>query len=154
MTLKELIKAETIASMKNRDKTKLSTLRLINTAITNKEIDLGIKGKEDLKDNEVISVLKSMVKSRENAIEIYEKVNDLETVANEKAEIEIINKFLPTMYNEEKTNEIAELAIKETNSNSIKDMKTVMSHIASRSDANNINKTLLAKIIKDRLNSQ
>lgn len=145
------IKAETIAAMKSKDKKKLSTLRLINTSITNKEIDLEIKGKEDLSDNEVISVLRSMVKSRENVIEIYEKVNDLDSVANEKAEIDIINTFLPILYNEEKTIAIAESAINETQSNSIKDMKKVMANIANRVDANSINKTLLAKIIKDKL---
>lgn len=151
MKLKMQIKAETIAAMKSKDKKKLSTLRLINTSITNKEIDLEIKGKEDLSDNEVINVLRSMVKSRENVIEIYEKVNDLDSVANEKAEIEIINTFLPILYNEEKTIAIAESAINETQSNSIKDMKKVMANIANRVDANNINKTLLAKIIKDKL---
>lgn len=151
MKLKMQIKAETIAAMKSKDKKKLSTLRLINTSITNKEIDLEIKGKEDLSDNEVISVLRSMVKSRENVIEIYEKVNDLDSVANEKAEIDIINTFLPILYNEEKTIAIAESAINETQSNSIKDMKKVMANIANRVDANSINKTLLAKIIKDKL---
>jgi len=152
MSLKNKIKAEIIAAMKAKDSNKLDILRLMSSFISNKEIALGIKGKEDLNDNEVMNILKSMVKSRENAIVEYEKINDTDSIANEKREIEIIVNFLPKPYNESETIAIVENIIKDINANSVKDTGKIMSVLNAREDANKFNKTLVAKIIKEKLN--
>lgn len=137
-------------AMRAKDAQKLSLIRLMLSFITNKEIDKGIKGSEDLGDADVIAVLKSMVKSREHVIAQYEQSNDTEAIEKERQEINLIKEFLPVQYDKEKLEAILEEIIEVTGATSIKDMGKIMSAISAREDNSSIDRSLVSAILKSK----
>jgi len=117
-------------SIKEKDSNSINTLRLVRSAIKDKQIS--IRGKQgNLSDGDVLSLLQNMVKQRKDSIEAFEKANRQDLIDKEKAEINVIETFLPEQKSEKETEEIIIKIIKENNFSSIKDMGKLMNLIKS-----------------------
>ena len=87
-------------SIKEKDSNSINTLRLIKSAVKDKQI--AVRGKQDeLSDEDIISLLQSLIKQRKDSIEAFQKANRTDLIDKEKAEIEVIELFLPEQKNEE-----------------------------------------------------
>ena len=118
-------------SIKEKDSNSINTLRLIRSAIKDKQI--AIRGKQDnLSNGEILSILQNLVKQRKDSIEAFKKANRQDLIDKESAEIIIIETFLPTQKTENETKEIIEILIKENNFSSIKEMGKLMSLIKTK----------------------
>ena len=115
-------------AMKEKDAERLSTLRLINAAIKDMDIDLRGKGEEDAEvtDADVLGILGKMVKQRQESARAYEEGGRLELAEKELSEITVIEEFLPRQLSEEETAAAVEAAIAEVGAESIRDMGKVM----------------------------
>ena len=150
--IREQLKKALIEALKNKDEKKTATIRLINAAIKDKDIEARPKGITDgIDDTAVMSLLQSMVKQRKESIEMYKQGNREDLVASEQAEIDIINHFLPQQMNEEETKQAIATVIQETGSTYIKDMGKVMGGLKAKyagkmdfSTASQLIKTLLS----------
>ena len=151
MSLQIKIETKLNEALKNKDKKTYSTLRLVVAAIKDTLIAKKIKDKQTLSDNDLISLLKKMVKQRNDSCEAYKKGGRNELVENEMSEIKIINEFLPKQLNEEETKKICLDTIKTVGASSVKDMGKVMSALKKDySDVLDFSK--VSKIIKANLN--
>ena len=131
MSLQKKIEDKLSQSLKNKEKNTFPTLRLIISAI--KDVKIAKKIKEgSLGDADVVSILKKMVKQRNDSCEAYKKAGRDDLLKSEKSEIEIINQFLPKQLSEEETKKICEEAIKKVGASSIKDMGKVMGELKSK----------------------
>ncbi len=136
-------------SIKEKDSNSINTLRLIKSAIKDKQISL--RGKqEDFTDSDIISLLQSLIKQRKDSIEAFGKANRDDLIKKEQSEINIIEIFLPKQKNLNETKEIIENIINENNFQSIKDMGKLMSIIKSEY-LGQIDLGLAGKIAKDSL---
>ena len=127
MSLREKINQEFSIALKNKNKTMVSTLRLILAAIKEKDIANRSGGKkEEVKDPEIIKVLQKMKKQRQDSAELYRKGDRQELLSAEEAEIKIIETFLPKQLSEEEVNKICKEIIASTKAKSIKDMGKIM----------------------------
>ena len=133
MPLKETIETEYKSALKSKDKTKISTYRLILSSIKDLEI-LNRSGpnKKQTDDEEIKKLLKKMVKQRAESIDIYKKNNRSDLLEIEQNEYNILTSFLPKQLNEEDTKKICEVIISELGANSIKDMGKVMGELKKR----------------------
>ncbi len=115
-------------AMKAKDAERLSTLRLINAAIKDMDIDLRGKGEEDAEvtDADVLGILGKMVKQRQESARAYEEGGRLELAEKELAEISVIEEFLPRQLSAAETARAVEAAIAEVGAESIRDMGKVM----------------------------
>ncbi len=118
-------------SIKEKDSNSINTLRLIRSAIKDKQISL--RGKQvNITDNDVLLLLQNLIKQRHDSIEAFKKANRDDLIEKEKAEINVIERFLPEQKNEKETEEIIKEIIKENNLSTIKDMGKVMNIIKSK----------------------
>jgi uncharacterized protein YqeY len=129
MSLQNKIEEKLNQSLKNKDKNLYPTLRLIISAIKDVVIANRTKEKKDLTDQDVIGLLKKMVKQRNESCEVYKQAGRTELLESETREIEIINSFLPKQLSEDETKNLCEAAIKKTGASSIKDMGKVMDEL-------------------------
>ena len=151
MSLKKQIEDNLNKSLKAKDKKTYPTLRLIVSAIKDAEIAGRSKGQEDIKDNDIIALLKKMIKQRKESCEVYKKAGRTELLENENREIEVINKFLPNQLSEEETKKICEETIKSVNAKSMKDMGKIMGVLKSK-HADNLDFSKVSSILKGLLN--
>ena len=115
-------------SIKEKDSNSINTLRLIKSAIKDKQIS--IRGKQDdLTDGDILSLMQNLIKQRKDSIEAFKKANRTDLIEKEQAEIDIIQIFLPEQKNENETKEIIENEIRNNNFSSIKDMGKLMNII-------------------------
>ena len=130
MSLKETIETEYKKALKSKEKTKISTYRLILSSIKDLEI-LNRSGpnKKETDDEDIKKLFKKMVKQRAESIEIYKKNNRNDLLEVEQNEYNILCSFLPKQLNEEDTKKICEEIISKLNVNSIKDMGKVMGEL-------------------------
>ena len=127
MSLKDTIETEYKNALKSKDKTKISTYRLILSSI--KDLDISNRSgpnKKETDDDDIKKLLKKMVKQRAESIEIYKKNNRNDLLEIEQNEYAIITNFLPKQLSEEETKKICEEIIAKLGANSIKDMGKVM----------------------------
>tara|TARA_B100001105_G_scaffold88318_1_gene70113 strand:+ start:170 stop:628 length:459 start_codon:yes stop_codon:yes gene_type:complete len=133
MALREKINQQFNTALKNKNKTLVSTLRLIVAAIKERDIANRKGGKkEEVKDQEIIKVLQKMKKQRQDSASLYEKGGRQELLNIEKAEIEIIDTFLPKQLNEEETKKICKEIIESIGASSIKDMGKIMGSLKQK----------------------
>ena len=133
MALREKINQQFNTALKNRNKTLVSTLRLIVAAIKERDIANRKGGKkEEVKDQEIIKVLQKMKKQRQDSASLYEKGGRQELSNVEKAEIEVIDTFLPKQLNEEETKKICKEIIESIGASSIKDMGKIMGSLKKK----------------------
>lgn len=113
-------------AMKSGEKLKLSTLRLVNAAIKNADIEARGGGKPPLDDTALLGLLQKMIKQRQESVELYEKGGRAELAAGERGEIEIIQGFLPKQMSDAEVDAAIKAAIAETGAASVKDMGKVI----------------------------
>ncbi len=133
MDLRDKITASMKAAMKAKEADRLSTLRLINAAI--KDRDIAARGSvEDgiVGDDVVLAILGKMVKQRQESARAYDEGGRLELAEKERAEIGVIEEFLPRQLTEAETEAAVAAAITETEATSIRDMGKVMAALKSR----------------------
>ena len=151
MSLQIKIEKKLNEALKTKDKKTYSTLRLVVAAIKDTMIAKKIRDKQTLPDNELILLLKKMVKQRNDSCDAYRKGGRNELLENEMSEIKIINEFLPKQLSEEETKKICLDTIKTIGASSVKDMGKVMGALKKQySDVLDFSK--VSKIIKDNLN--
>ncbi len=119
-------------AMKDKDSRRLSTVRLINAAIQERDIALRGKGKDKADDEEVLDILTKMVKQREESSKMYREGNRPELEAQELEEMDIIREFLPTQLTPEESEAAVSEAISETGAESLRDMGKVMGILKER----------------------
>tara|TARA_B000000441_G_C21378030_1_gene142415 strand:+ start:26 stop:481 length:456 start_codon:yes stop_codon:yes gene_type:complete len=151
MSLKKQIEDNLNEALKAKDKKTYPTLRLIVSAIKDAEIAGRSKGQKDIKDSDIIALLKKMIKQRNESCEVYKKAGRTELLENENREIEVINKFLPNQLSEEETKKICEETIKSVNATSMKDMGKIMGVLKSK-HADSLDFSKVSSILKGLLN--
>ncbi|AHV98441.1 GatB/YqeY domain-containing protein [Paenibacillus sp. 7124] len=143
MNLSERLNEDMKQAMKSKDKFKLSTIRMVRSTIKNLEIDL----KRALDDNEVLDILSREIKQRKDALQEFEKAGRDELAATNKAEIEIIQEYLPEQLSEEEIQVIVQQTIQETGASSKSEMGKVMSalmpKVKGRADGKLVNQAVL-----------
>ena len=152
MSLRKKINEQFNIALKNKNKTLVSTLRLILAAIKERDIaNRTVEKKEVVKDPEIIKVLRKMKKQRQDSANLYKKGERQELLEAEEAEIKIIDTFLPKQFSEEETKKICKGAIETLGVSSIKDMGKIMSSLKQKySDSIDFSKVNL--IVKELLN--
>ena len=150
MSLQSNIETKLSEALKAQDKKTYSTLRLVIAAIKDTMIAKKIRDKNTLPDNDLIALLKKMVKQRNDSCEAYKKAGRKELLENEMSEIAIINDFLHKQLNEVETKKICLEKIKEVGAVSIKDMGKVIGSLKKEySDVMDFSK--VSQIIKENL---
>ncbi len=133
MDMRERIGVALKDAMKSRDSARLSTLRLINAAIKDKDIALrGEGGDATVGDAEVLAILGRMVKQRQESVRAYEEGGRLELAEKEEAEIGVIGEFLPRPLAPDEVAAAIRAAIAETGATSIRDMGRVMAALKAK----------------------
>ena len=133
MTLREKINEQFNAALKSKNKTLVSTFRLILAAIKERDIaNRTSEKKEAVKDVEIIKVLRKMKKQRQDSAELYKRGERQELLEVEEAEIKIIDSFLPKQLNEDETKKICKETIESLGASSIKDMGKIMGQIKQK----------------------
>ena len=127
MPLREKINEQFTAALKSKNKTLVSTLRLILAALKERDIaNRSATSKEGIKDPEIIKLLKKMKKQRQDSADLYQKGGRQELQEAENEEIKIIESFLPKQLGEEETKKICKEAIESLNASNIKDIGKIM----------------------------
>ena len=127
MSIRKKIEADLQLALKEKNRTVISTLRLIIAGIKDKDIAFRSKdNKEGIKEDDIKQLLKKMIKQRNESIEIYKKGNRNDLLDIEKKEVQIISAFLPKQFSEEETNKICKETINKVGATSVKDMGKVM----------------------------
>ena len=119
-------------AMKARSERQVSTLRLMNAAIKDKDIEARGLGKGPLSDEDLLSLFQKMVKQRQESADLYEKGGRPELAAQENEEIAIINGYLPKQMSEDEMKAAIAAAIKETGAAAVKDMGKVIGVLRSK----------------------
>ncbi len=149
MSLVDKIDEKYKVSIKEKDNNAINTLRLIKSAIKDKEIALRTK-QEKLLDKDILSLLQNMIKQRKDSIEAFAKANRNDLIEKEENEVLVIEKFLPQQLDEGETEEIITKIIQENNLSSLKDMGKLMSIIRT-SYVGQIDMGVAGKIAKSSL---
>ena len=151
MSLKIKIEEKLNRALKDKDKNTYPTLRLVVSTIKDAEIANRTKDNKDISDGEITSILKKMIKQRNESCEVYKKAGRSELLENEIKEIDVISVFLPKQLSEEETKKICADVVKSVGASSMKDMGKVMGALKSKhSDTLDFSK--VNSIIKELLN--
>jgi len=130
--IRDDIKAALVAAMKGGDKAATGTIRLIQSAVLNRDIEARTGGAPADDDALVTEVLQKMIKQRRESADLYRKGNREELAAAEEAEIAVIERFLPKQMSDEEAREAISSIIAETGASSMKDMGRVMAEVKAR----------------------
>ena len=152
MPLKETIETEYKNALKSKDKSKISTYRLILSSI--KDLDISNRAgpnKKTTDDEDIKKLFRKMIKQRAESIDIYKKNNRLDLLEVEQNEHEILSSFLPKQLNDEETKKICEEAISNLGAASIKDMGKIMGELKKKY-ADKIDFAKAGSLIKQLLN--
>ena len=152
MALKETIETEYKNALKSKDKTKISTYRLILSSI--KDLDIVNRSgpnKKDTDDEDIKKLLKKMVKQRAESIDIYEKNNRKDLLEVEQKEFDLISTFLPQQLSEDETKKICIETISKLGAESIKDIGKVMGEL-KKQYPDNLDFAKAGPLLKELLN--
>ncbi|HYS48814.1 MAG TPA: GatB/YqeY domain-containing protein [Xanthobacteraceae bacterium] len=119
-------------AMKSGDKRRVSTLRLVNSALKNADIEARGQAKPPLGDDELLGLLQKLIKQRQESIELYEKGGRPELAAQEREEIAIIAGYLPSQMSEEEAKAAIAGVVTEIGAQGMKDMGKVMGALKQR----------------------
>ena len=147
MALRETIVSDMKSAMKAREMDKVSTLRMVQSSLKNKEIELR---PNELTEKGVQSVLKKLVKQRKDSIEQYQNAGRQDLADKEQAELNVIEHYLPEQMGEEQVVKFVEEAIAETGATSMKDMGKLMQAVMAKTQGAADNK-LISQIVKSKL---
>lgn len=133
-------------AMKSNDKLRLSAIRMMRSAVKNKEIEV----RRALSDEDVIRVIQGMVRKGDESLEQFEKGGRADLVEKEKREIEVLKSFLPQALSQEEILKIIDESIQETQASSMKDlgkvMKSIMPKLEGKADGKLINQLVKEKL--------
>ena len=150
MSLKTQIEEKLNQALKDKDKNIYPTLRLVISAIKDVEIANRTKESKGISDSDITSILKKMLKQRNESYEVYKKAGRQELLDIEKKEIDIINTFLPKQLSEDETKKICADTIRSVGATSTKDIGKVIGQLKSKySDTLNFSK--VSFIVKELL---
>ena len=130
--IRDDIKTALVAAMKARDTTSTAAIRLIQSSIKNRDIELRTASTQPDDDLLVTEVLQKMIKQRRESIEMYEKGNRPELAAAEAAEVAVIERFLPRQMSEDEAKAAIDALATELGAESVKDMGRVMAALKER----------------------
>jgi uncharacterized protein YqeY len=147
MTLKERITSDMTAAMRSREAARLSTLRMVKAAVQNKEIEKG----GELTDEELTKLLQTLVKQRRDSVEQYEKAGRAELAEKERAEIVVVEEYLPRAATREEIERAVEEAVTETGASSLKEMGAVMKAALARLAGRNADGRVVSEVVKSKL---
>jgi uncharacterized protein YqeY len=119
-------------AMKAKDTRRLSTVRLIQTAVKDRDIANRGLGKDPVTDDDILQILQKMVKQREESAKIYQEAGRAELALQEREEIEVIKSFMPEQLSEEKVRELCQSVISETGSQGLRDMGKCMNALKEK----------------------
>jgi len=153
MSLQQQINQDLVQAMKNKEELKLSTLRMIKTALKNRQVDL----QRELEEAEVLQVLKTLIKQRQDSVEQYTQAGRTDLADTEQMEIAIIEQYLPPMLSEQQIECVVDETIRELGATSLKEMgavmKTVMGKLATAVvDGKMVNQMVRSKLSPGRTN--
>ena len=154
MDLKNKINLDYNEALKAKDKSKISTYRLILSAI--KDVDISNRSgskKKDTDDDDIKKLLKKMIKQRAESIDVYKKNNREDLLKVEEKESEILSSYLPKQLSEAETKKICEETVTKVNANSIKDMGKVMGEL-KKSHSDNLDFAKAGALLKELLNKK
>jgi uncharacterized protein YqeY len=147
MSLEEKLTQEMKAALKERDKTRLSTIRLIRDAVKKKEID---QGRETLDDDGIIKVISAMLRKGEDAIEQFKKGGRQDLVDEESRQLEVLKSFLPQQLSMQEIQSLIDEAIQKARAVDMRDlgkvMKILMPQVSGRADGKTVN-----EMVRERL---
>lgn len=126
MALRERFSDELKGAMKGGDKGRVATIRLIQAALKDRDIEQRGLGKEPLSDDEILGLLQKMLKQRQESIAIYAQNDRPELADAERAEVAVIESFMPQQMGEEEVRAAIEKAVADTGASSMKDMGKVV----------------------------
>jgi len=147
MSLKDQILADVTVAMKAKDAARTSTLRMLKAAIVNRQIEKG----GELDDEELMKLLRSQVKQRRDSVEQYEKGGRQDLVDKERAEIAVIEGYLPQAASQDEIDKAVAAAIAETGAASIKEMGAVMKAVMPRLAGKNADGRAVSETVKKKL---
>jgi uncharacterized protein YqeY len=148
--IRDDIKTALVSAMKGGDKARTATIRLIQAAIKNRDIELRTSAAPADDDAMVAEVLQKMVKQRRESIILYQQGGRPELADAEKAEVEVIEGFLPAQMGEEEANAAIDAIVSETGASSLKDMGRVMALVKER-HAGQLDMSKASALVKARL---
>ncbi len=152
MSLREQFTEQMKISMKAGDAPRTSTIRMIIARLKDTDIASRPKGIDAVPDDEIMSMLRGMVKSRREAVELYKQGNRPELVAKEEAEIAVIEEFLPQQMDEAAMAQAVADAVAATGAASIKDMGKVMAELRAKHAAS-LDMAKAGPLVKARLSA-
>lgn len=147
MTLREQIISDMTSSMKAQDAARTSTLRMVKAAMMNRQIEKG----GELDDEEMGKLLRSLVKQRRDSVEQYEKGGRHDLADKEKAEIQVIEAYLPQAASPDEIETAVAAAIAESGASSMKDMGKVMKLVQVALAGKNADGRIVSEIVKSKL---
>jgi hypothetical protein len=147
MSLKEQITNQMKEAMKAKDQVRLDTLRFLQSAVKNREIELR---PNPITEEEILGVIKKLVKQRKESIEQYQQGGRADLVAKEQAELKILEEFLPQSLSPEQTEALVASVIQELQASSMKDMGLVIKTVIARANGAADNK-LVSELVKKKL---
>lgn len=147
MEIREKIMSDMKAAMRDKDQVRLDTIRFLQAAIKNKEID---SRPNPLTADDVMAVIKKAVKQRKESIEQYQAANRQDLVDKEVAELKVIEAYLPQQMSKEQIEALVVQTIAELKASSIKDMGPVMKAVSAKTAGSADNK-LVSEVIKSKL---
>jgi hypothetical protein len=146
MSLREQLSDEMKTAMKAREELRLSTIRMIRSAVKNRDIDL----KRELNDQEIVDVLATLVKQRRESIRLFGEAGRTDLVEKEEKELTILLHFLPRQLSSEEVAALVDTVIAECGAMNGKDMGRVMKalapHVAGRADGKMVSDQVKAKL--------
>ncbi len=134
-------------AMRNKDQLRLGCLRMMKTAIKNKEIEK----MKPLDDAEAVAVLNTLVKQRKDSVDQFRKGGREELAQKEESEIKIIEEYLPAAASEDDIRKAIEEAVQETGASSIKDMGKVMKAALARLTGKSADGSRVSQLVKEKL---
>ncbi|HWR35764.1 MAG TPA: GatB/YqeY domain-containing protein [Clostridia bacterium] len=147
MSMVERIQTDMIAAMRSKEELRLSTLRMMKSAIKNKEIDK----RAPLEDSEIVQVLSTMVKQRKDSIEQFTNGNRPELAQKEALEIDIIEAYMPNAVGAEEIVAAVKATIAEMESPTMKDMGTVMKNTMAKFGGARVDGKIVSETVKKEL---
>ena len=150
MTLRERFTADLKTAMLAKDAPRVSTIRMITAKLKDTDIAARPKGVEAIPEDEIIAMLKGMVKSRRESVDLYKQGNRLDLAEKEQAEIDVIESFLPAQMDDAATAAAVDAAIAESGAASMKEMGKVMAILKAKHAAS-LDMSKVNPLVKQKL---
>lgn len=148
--MREAISTALKQAIKERDTRRINTLRLINAAIKDRDIEARGQGRDNIGEDQILALMQKMVKQRQESVAVYDKAGREDLAGQEREEIEIIEDFLPQPLSDEDVTSEIDKAIAETGASGLRDMGKVVSTLKERFPGR-IDFAKASKVVKQKL---